>query len=95
MTSPVEYAAIKAGLANLSKYVVKYIDDSRFRINLVSPGGLYDGQAPDFIDAYKSETLGKGMLDSNDVLGSIIFLLSSMSQYVNGQNVIVDDGFTL
>ena len=37
------------------------------------------------LDAYKGETLGRGMLSSTDVLGAIIFLLSSMSQYVNGQ----------
>ena len=95
MTTPVEYVAIKAGLANLSKYVVKYVNDSRFRVNLVSPGGLYDRQPSQFLNAYKRETLGRGMLDSSDILGSIIFLLSTMSQYVNGQNIIVDDGFIL
>ena len=95
MTTPAEYVAIKGGLVNLSKYVVKYINDSRFRINLVSPGGILDNQPSAFLKAYKGKTLGKGMLDSKDVLGSIIFLLSSMSQYINGQNLIIDDGFTL
>ena len=35
------------------------------------------------------------MLDVGDVLGSILYLLSDYSQYVNGQNIVVDDGFTL
>jgi len=95
MTMPVEYAAIKSALIHLSKYTVKYIADSRFRINLVSPGGLFDKQPSDFISAYKTETLGKGMLDAKDILGAIVFLLSPMAEYVNAQNIIVDDGFSL
>lgn len=95
MTMPVEYAAIKAGLIHLSKYTAKYVSDSRFRVNLVSPGGIFDHQPSGFIDAYKDESLGKGMLDVNDILGAIIFLLSSMSEFVNAQNIIVDDGFIL
>lgn len=95
MTTPVEYAAIKSALIHLSRYVIKYVADSKFRINLVSPGGIYDEQPDGFLDAYKKETFGKGMLDVADVLGAIIFLLSSSSKFVNGQNIIVDDGFSI
>lgn len=95
MTMPVEYAAIKSALLHLSKYVVAYVADSRFRVNCVSPGGIFDNQASEFLDAYKRQTLGKGMLDVKDVIGSIIFLLSDYSSYVNGQNIVVDDGFIL
>lgn len=95
MTMPVEYAAIKSGLIHLSRYVAKYVANSKFRVNLVSPGGIFDHQPEDFLKAYKKETLGKGMLDVSDVLGSIVFLLSSMSDFVNGQNIVVDDGFSM
>ena len=95
MTTPVEYAAIKSALIHLSRYVIKYVADSRFRVNLVSPGGIYDEQPEGFLDAYKKETFGKGMLDVADILGTIIFLLSSSSKFVNGQNIIVDDGFSI
>lgn len=95
MTMPVEYAAIKSGLIHLSKYVTKYVGDSRFRVNLVSPGGIFDNQPGNFLDAYKKETFGKGMLDVADVLGAVVFLLSEQALYINGQNIVVDDGFTL
>lgn len=95
MTVPVEYAAIKAGLIHLSRYVTKYIGNSKFRINLVSPGGISDQQPDSFLEAYKKETFGRGMLDVADILGAIIFLLSSSSKFVNGQNIIVDDGFSI
>lgn len=95
MTMPVEYAAIKSAVLHLSKYTAAYVNDSRFRINSVSPGGIFDHQPTEFLEAYKQQTLGKGMLDVDDVMGSIIYLLSDYARYVNGQNIIVDDGFVL
>lgn len=95
MTMPVEYAAIKSGLIHLSKYVTKYVSSSDFRVNLVSPGGIFDQQPNDFLEAYKNKTFGEGMLDVTSVLGTIIFLLSPMSNFINGQNIIVDDGFSI
>ena len=35
------------------------------------------------------------MLDAGDVIGSLIFLLSEQSKYITGQNIIVDDGWSL
>jgi NAD(P)-dependent dehydrogenase (short-subunit alcohol dehydrogenase family) len=95
MTMPVEYAAIKSAILHLNKYIVAYVKDSGFRINSVSPGGIYDAQSEAFLSKYKEQCLGKGMLDVEDVLGAIIFLLSDQSKYINGQNIIVDDGFSL
>lgn len=95
MTMPVEYAAIKSAIMHLSKYVVAYVADSRFRVNSVSPGGILDKQPKAFLDAYKQQTLGKGMLEVTDVIGTIIYLLSDYARYVNGQNIVVDDGFVL
>ncbi|WP_447890181.1 oxidoreductase [Pseudomonas hormoni] len=95
MTMPVEYAAIKSALLQLSKYLTSYVSDSLFRSNSVSPGGIFDNQPTPFLEEYKKHCLGKGMLDIDDVTGSIVFLLSDNSKYLNGQNLVVDDGFSL
>jgi len=95
MTTPVEYAAIKSGLNHLTKYMAKYFKGMNIRVNALSPGGIYDKQPQEFLQAYKKNCLNKGMLDTKDITGSLIYLLSDMSEYVNGQNVIVDDGFTI
>lgn len=95
MTMPVEYSAIKSAILHLNKYVVAYVNDSRFRINAISPGGIYDHQPEAFLKAYKSNTNGTGMLDVSEMIGSILFLLSDQSKYVTGQNIIIDDGFSL
>ena len=95
MTLPVEYAAIKSAIIHINKYIVNYVGNSNFRVNSVSPGGIFDHQPEAFLKAYKQHTLGKGMLEEKDVFGAISFLLSENSRYINGQNLIVDDGFSL
>lgn len=95
MTMPVEYAAIKSALLHLNKYIVKYVNHSDFRINSVSPGGIFDHQPNEFLKAYQEKTHGAGMLSVESVLGAITFLLSDQSKYTTGQNIIVDDGFCL
>ena len=64
-------------------------------INCVSPGGIRDIQPKKFFIKYKKSCGTKGLLDSEDIIGSIIFLLSNSSTYINGQNIIVDDGWSL
>ena len=95
MTMAVEYAAIKSALLHLNKYVVAFVKNSKFRINSISPGGVLDGQPDSFLQEYKAQTLGQGMLEPEDMMGAIKFLLSDSSQYVNCQNIIIDDGFTI
>ncbi|EAS19080.1 putative oxidoreductase-dehydrogenase [Flavobacteria bacterium BBFL7] len=95
MTMPVEYAAIKSGLIHLTKYMAKYFKGKNIRVNSISLGGLVDGQPTEFLTSYKQFCLNKGMLDAKDISGTLLFLLSELSEYINGQNVIIDDGFTL
>lgn len=95
MTMPVEYAAIKAGLIHLTKYMAKYFKGMNIRVNAISPGGIIDNQPQEFLDNYKENCLSKGMLDKSDLKGTLVYLLSDMSKYVNGQNIIVDDGFSI
>jgi len=95
MTMPVEYAAIKSALLHLNKYIVKYVNESDFRLNSVSPGGIFDHQPEEFLKAYKKETHGNGMLNVKSILGAIVFLLSDQSEYTVGQNIVIDDGFII
>lgn len=95
MTTPVEYAAIKSGLIHLTKYMAKYFKGMNIKVNTLSPGGIFDNQAESFLNNYKDNCLNKGMLDKSDLKGTLVYLLGDMSKFVNGQNIVVDDGFTL
>jgi NAD(P)-dependent dehydrogenase (short-subunit alcohol dehydrogenase family) len=95
MSSPVAYSAIKAGVVHLSRYLAKYLKGANIRVNCISPGGILDNQNEIFLNQYKDVCLNKGMLDPSDICGALIFLLSDYSEFINGQNIIVDDGFCL
>jgi NAD(P)-dependent dehydrogenase (short-subunit alcohol dehydrogenase family) len=95
MTMPVEYAVIKAGVLQLTRYLAKYLRNDGIRVNAISPGGISDHQPSSFLESYRKFCGEKGMLDANDICGALLFLLSDFSKYMNGQNLLVDDGFSL
>jgi len=95
MTMPVEYAAIKSGLLHLTRYFAQYLKGSNIRVNALSPGGILDQQPEAFLARYRALCADKGMLNPGDLAGSLVFLLSDLSRHVDGQNLIVDDGFSL
>lgn len=95
MTMPVEYAAIKSGVIHLTKYFAQYFKVHGIRVNALSPGGIFDRQPDSFVERYNAMAGKKGMLEANDILGGLVFLLSDASRYMTGQNIVVDDGFTL
>ncbi len=95
MTMPVEYAVIKAGVVQLTKYITRSYKGLNIRCNSISPGGVLNNQPESFVERYNSYGTNKGMLDARDLCGTLVFLLSDASTYVNGQNIIVDDGWSL
>jgi NAD(P)-dependent dehydrogenase (short-subunit alcohol dehydrogenase family) len=96
MTMPVEYAAIKGGIINLTKYLASYLGKYNIRVNAISPGGIEDRQPESFIKEYSSHVFfGGRMAQPDDITGVLLFLLSDESRYITGQNIIVDGGWTL
>ena len=95
MTSPIEYSAIKSGIISITKYLSKYYKNRNIRINCVSPGGIKDNQPKLFIKKYRQSCNSKGLLDGDDISKLILFLLSDKSKYITGQNLIIDDGWSL
>lgn len=95
MTMPVEYAAIKSAVVHLTRYFAQYFKADGIRVNCISPGGILDAQPESFLQAYKAYCGKKGMLNPKDISGSLLFLLSDASKHITGQNLVVDDGFSL
>lgn len=95
MTVAVEYAAIKSAVIHLTRYFAEYYKASGVRCNAIAPGGIRDRQPEVFLQRYRAHCGTKGMLDPKDIAGPLVFLLSDSGRYVNGQTLIVDDGFTL
>ena len=95
MTTPVEYAAIKSAVIQLTRYFAQYFKSDGVRCNALSPSGILDKQPESFLKKYNAHCGTKGMLDPQDITGTLVFLLSDSSRYMTGQNLIIDDGFCL
>jgi hypothetical protein len=96
MVSPIEYSAIKSGIISISRYLAKYCKNKNIRINSISPGGLKSSNQPKlFIKRYTKSCTSKGLLNGSDISGLVLFLLSNQSQHITGQNLIIDDGWSL
>jgi NAD(P)-dependent dehydrogenase (short-subunit alcohol dehydrogenase family) len=89
------YAMTKAGIIHFTKYMAKYLASYNIRVNCVSPGGVFADQDPQFVKHYVDKTPLGRLADPEDLIGGIFFLTSSWSQYVTGQNLVIDGGFTI
>lgn len=94
LTSPAAYSAIKGGLINFSRYLASYFGKYNVRSNCVSPGGVFNNQNKTFVGQYSQKVPLKRMANPNDIAPTVSFLLSSESNYITGQNIAVDGGWT-
>jgi NAD(P)-dependent dehydrogenase (short-subunit alcohol dehydrogenase family) len=92
-----DYFFHKGGMNNLTRYLAAHYGASGVRVNVVSPGGIYNPdkpQAPDFLQRYGKMTMLGRMAEAREIGGAVVFLLSDASTYVTGANLPVDGGYT-
>jgi len=89
---PITYSVIKHGLVGLTKYIATYWKDSNVRCNALSPGGIFDGQPDHFVNALVSRIPLGRMANVDDYMASVLYLCSDASNYMTGQNIVVDGG---
>ncbi|WP_435162007.1 oxidoreductase [Halorubrum sp. SY-15] len=95
MTGPVEYSAIKGAVINFTRYLASYAGKYGVRANVLSPGGVFDEQAEQFVTQYESKVPLSRMARPEDLKGPVVYLSSDSSKYMTGQNLIVDGGWTI
>ena len=89
---PVTYSVVKHGLIGLTKYLATYWCEQGIRCNSLSPGGVYANQDDVFVSKLsKLIPLGR-MAREDEYRGSIAFLCSDASSYMNGANLVIDGG---
>ncbi len=97
MTVAPDYFFHKGGMANLTRYLAAHYGVSGVRVNVVSPGGIFNPtkpQAPEFLTRYGKMTMLGRMAEAREIGGSVVFLLSDASTYITGANLAVDGGYT-
>jgi len=94
LLSPLVYGVSKAALIQMTRYLAVYWAP-RIRVNCITPGGLYAGQDPGFVEAYERRTPLGRMAGPHDLKGAVAFLASDAAQWITGQNLVVDGGWTV
>jgi NAD(P)-dependent dehydrogenase (short-subunit alcohol dehydrogenase family) len=94
ISSPAVYSASKAAVDGLTKYLAAYWGEYKIRVNTLTPGGINSGQNDHFAQKYSQRVPLARMASENDLLGAAIFLASSASEYITGQNIVVDGGLS-
>jgi NAD(P)-dependent dehydrogenase (short-subunit alcohol dehydrogenase family) len=94
VNSPLAYAAAKAGVIQLTRYLAVHWRDKNVRVNCLVPGGVFDNQAAEFVANYCARTPLGRMATADDYRGAILFMLSRASDYMTGAVLTVDGGWT-
>ena len=89
---PVTYSVVKTGLIGLTRYLATYWAHKGIRCNAMCPGGVENGQSEDFIDKLTDKIPLQRMAHPNEYQGTLIWMLSDASSYLNGSIIAIDGG---
>ena len=92
MDSPPDYHFHKGGMIALTKYLARKLAPQKIRVNCISPGGLFSNQPEPFLTRYKNKVPLGRMAGPDDIKGLVVFLASDASNYINGENILMDGG---
>jgi len=101
--SPPNYGPAKAGVIQFTKWIATYLADWGIRANCISPGGFYNEEKAaenehyeeDFVSNYRARTPLGRMGNDTDLKGATALLSSDAGEWITGQNIVVDGGWTV
>ena len=96
--NPPHYGSAKAGIIQLTKYYASYLGPLNIQVNSISPGPFpsFDVQNASelFIERLSKKTMLKRIGEPEEIAGTVVLLSSRGSDFITGQNLKVDGGWT-
>ncbi len=94
INTPAVYAASKAAVVGLTKWLATHWAKHGIRVNCLVPGGVSSGQNSAFSEQYAARVPLGRMAQADEVVPALLYLASGASSYVTGQVLAVDGGWT-
>ena len=106
MKQPPDYTFVKAGMINFTRYLANYFGRQGVRANCICPGTVetpslgqriedagpdVDNQRQAFIDRQPMGRLGQPA----EIAGLAVYLASDNAEFLTGQAIAIDGGFTI
>ena len=91
---PVTYSVVKSGLIGLTRYMATYWP-TKVRCNALCPGGVKVDQPEEFLRKVSKRIPMRKLASVDEYCGTIIYMLSDSSSYMNGAIISVDGGRTV
>lgn len=88
------YGMSKASIIQFTKYLATHLP-VEITCNCISPGGIFNNQEHNFVSLYSEKTPLNRMANENEIANVVSFLCSDKSSYINGENIVVDGGFSV
>ena len=91
------YGATKAAVIQLTKYYSVMLSKQNVNVNCLSPGGIFNNTKPQnkkFVKKYSNRVPLSRMGNVENLFTGILFLASENSNYITGQNLIIDGGLS-
>ncbi len=91
---PIAYSSGKAAQSPLLKQAARILGPYGGKCNCLSFGGIRSNQNKVFIERYSKKSPQGKMIEMDDVTKMILWLLIDAPDSINGENIMVDGGFT-
>ena len=93
----IHYVASKAGIVGFTRTLAREVGDDNIQVNAVAPGSTLSEENPSekIIEMRQNAARGrvlKRVQTPEDIIGSVLFLASSQSDFLTGQTLVVDGG---
>ena len=92
------YAVSKAGVNSLTKSLSLLFRNKKIRVNAIAPGWvstpMIEGNSEEFYKKLAETNPLNRIAEPEDIAKAIKFLLSNDSDYINGQVITLDGGYT-
>ena len=91
---PVTYSVVKTGMIGLTRYLATYWAEKNVRCNVMCPGGVENGQPKGFLAEVSSRIPMNRLAQADEYQGTLLWMLSDASSYLNGAIIPVEGGRT-